>query len=203
MRKLRSLLQRGVRTLVFGAAVLLPSCTSDGNFTILGYTTEPNYDKCIRTVAVPVFKNTTFRQGFEFELTKAVIHEIESKTPYKVVNGFGHADTELSGTITMVPKNIILRTPLNEIRQGELVLSVAVQWRDLRTGDYLTRPRTGPGAAPPADAPLGTPSAPPPPVMLTATVDFLPELGESIATAEQKACKRLAVQIVSMMEKPW
>ena len=33
--------------------------------------------------------------------------------------------------------------------------------------------------------------------------NYIPELGESTTTATQKAVNRLAVQIVSMMEKPW
>ena len=32
---------------------------------------------------------------------------------------------------------------------------------------------------------------------------MLPELGETNATAEQMAINQAAVQIVSMMEKPW
>jgi hypothetical protein len=32
---------------------------------------------------------------------------------------------------------------------------------------------------------------------------FIPELGESLATAEKKNVDRLAIQIVSMMEIPW
>jgi hypothetical protein len=32
---------------------------------------------------------------------------------------------------------------------------------------------------------------------------FIPELGQSITTAQQQNVNRLAIQIVSMMEKPW
>jgi hypothetical protein len=153
-------------------------------------------------VRVPIFKNETMRQGLEFELTKAVIREIEAKTPYKIISGEGHADTELTGTITIMNKNVILRTPLNEIRSGETVMAVAVQWKDLRTGQYLTRPNKGPGSLPP-DAPLGAELLPPPPVVVTSTADWAPELGESWATGQQRNINRLAIQIVSMMEKPW
>jgi hypothetical protein len=33
--------------------------------------------------------------------------------------------------------------------------------------------------------------------------DFRPELGESLSTAQQMNYDRMAVQIVSMLEKPW
>jgi hypothetical protein len=202
MRPFRSLNTSGLRVLILAASAALPSCSSDGNFTLFGYTTQPNYNCGIRTVRVPIFKNETMRQGLEFELTKAVIREIESKTPYKIISGEGQADTELTGTITLMNKNVILRTPLNEIRSGETVMAVAVQWKDLRTGEYLTRPRSGPGSLPP-DAPPGAAQLPPPPVIITSTSDWAPELGESWATGQQRNVNRLAIQIVSMMEKPW
>jgi hypothetical protein len=40
-------------------------------------------------------------------------------------------------------------------------------------------------------------------VLVTSTGNFIPELGQSLATAQQQAVDRLAVQITSMMEKPW
>ena len=68
------------------SALLLCSCESGGNFTILGYTTKPNYDPNIHSVYVPIFKNLTLRRGVEFDLTRAVVREIEAKTPFKVVS---------------------------------------------------------------------------------------------------------------------
>ena len=45
---------------------MLAGCSGDGNFTIFGYTTCPNYDTGIKTVRVDIFKNKTTRQGLEF-----------------------------------------------------------------------------------------------------------------------------------------
>src|SRR5262249_31118753 len=67
------------------AALSLVSCEPGHNFTVFGYTTQPNYNCNIHTVYVPIFKNRTFYKGLEFDLTRAVIREIEAKTPYKVV----------------------------------------------------------------------------------------------------------------------
>jgi hypothetical protein len=231
-------------------ALTLPSCETDGNFTVLGYTTKPNYDCSIHTVRVPIFKNRTFRQGIEFDLTRAVVREIEQKTPYKVVGPDVDADTELSGTIISYIKNTLNVNPLNEIREQETDLVVEVTWRNLRTGEYLSNPKkpnsaagpalpplpgagpisvapgviasggasapTAPGASiaaltPPASstAPVLGPDGLPVPVqpksvvLIASTGNFIPELGESITTAQKKAVDRLAVQITSMMEKPW
>src|SRR5438874_3848425 len=169
--------------MVFSAAVvcallLLPACGEDRNFTILGYSTRPNYDTSIRTVRVPIFKNLTQRRGLEFDLTRAIVREIELKTPYKVVAANCDADTELTGTIISYNKNILNRNQLNEVREAETTLAVEVVWRDLRTGEILTRPRRGetlpaapflpptgivPGMETPAiTLPLPPGSAPPP-----------------------------------------
>ncbi len=205
-------------SLLAAAALVLPSCGWDGNFIILGYTTRPNYDPNIHTVYLPIFKNKTIWRGLEFELTKAVKREIESKTPFRIESDCTKADTELLGTIVQFNKNILNVNQLNEVREVETVLGVEVIWRDRRTGEILSTPRP-PGAvspvAPPI-APLGgysgpVPPPPPPPpltpatkpVLIQSTAGFVPEIGQSITTAQQQNVNRLAVQIVSMMEKPW
>jgi hypothetical protein len=214
------------------SALLLPSCNWDGNFTVLGYTTKPQYPDHIRTIYVPIFKNLTMWRGLEFDLTRAVIREIEAKTPYKVVSSPSCADSQLSGTIVSLNKNVINRNQLNEIREAETTLGVEIVWKDLRTGEILSRPRppatantsippipgatpspgmpvpeTAEGAIRPPDyVPPGTAVGPPPttpPVLVQSIASFIPELGQSITTAQQQNVNRLAIQIVSMMESPW
>jgi hypothetical protein len=131
---------------IVAVALTLPSCEWDGNFTVLGYTTEPNYDMSIKTVRVPIFKNVTLHKGLEFDLTQAVVRDIELMTPYKVVQD--NPDTELLGTIISLNKNIINRNQLNEVREAETTLAVELVWKDLRTGEILTRPIRQPGAPP-------------------------------------------------------
>jgi len=187
------------------AALLLPSCAGDGNFTLLGYTTRPNYDTSIHTVRVPIFKNQTFYRGLEFELTQAVVREIEAKTPYKVVSASCDADTELTGNIVQFTKIILNRNQVNEVREAETIMGVEIVWRNLRTGEILSLPKKGPGAPPPvpADLPPGMPPPKPPPVLIQSVGHFIPEVGGSITTAQKENVDRLAVQVVSMMEVPW
>lgn len=204
--------------LLAAVTLALPSCGWDGHFTVLGYTTRPNYDPNIHTVYVPIFKNKTIWRGLEFQLTKAVQREIESKTPYKVESDCSKADVELLGTIVQFNKNILNLNQLNEVREVETVLGVEVIYRDRRTGEILSNPRP-PGAVSPVAPPIaplggfsGPPPAPPPPppllptvkpVLVQSTAGFVPEIGQSITTAQQQNIDRLAIQIVSMMEKPW
>jgi hypothetical protein len=123
-----------------GFALLLPACTPDGHFTVLGYTTAPNYDTSIHTVRVPIFENRTFRRGLEFQLTEAVVREINSKTPYHVVGCDQPADTELRGRIIGGTKGILNLNQLAEIREAETAITVELSWVDLRTGEVLSRP---------------------------------------------------------------
>lgn len=211
-------------------ALANPACTHSGQWTILGYSTAPNHDNCIRTVRVPIFKNRTFRQGLEFDLTREVIRQIEQNTPYKVVEG--DADSELLGTIVLANKQLLNRNQLNEVREAETVLAVELVWRD-RNGEILSKPaRRDEIGAPllPQFAPLlppqpgasvapsypasgaaepgqpidpNQPHPPDPVVVVQSQANFVPELGGSLSTAYQQNVRRLAIQIVNMMEKPW
>jgi hypothetical protein len=258
---------RGLRLVLLGLACLtlgLPACGPDRQFTLLGYTTNPNYECKYHYLHVPIFKNRTmgaFRQDIAFDLTREVIAQIEQKTPYKVVDDVAKADTELTGTVFLVNKNVLNRNQLNEIREVQTVLAVELVWRDTRTGEILSQPAPGtrpppliqvaplqpsvgqsalgqlPIVSPPV-VPLSTPAAPelpptptrpltpgvvdppvgPPPlppigtpgatqptgvVIVQSEGGYVPEFGQTTTTGLQQNIRRLATQIVSMMEKPW
>jgi hypothetical protein len=204
--------------LLTGLAALLAGCASGGHFSLLGYTTVPTYDDCIRTVYVPIFENVSFRRGLEFDLTRAVIREIEAKTPYKIASSRAEADTELTGKIINRRKALINQNQLGEVRDSEVYLAVELQWRDLRPGhlgEFLSRAEDK-GGQNLRDPLLGSrdlgsrdPNMPqnlrhskdPHTILVQPTAHFIPELGGSITSAEKQLVDRLAVQIVSMMEK--
>jgi hypothetical protein len=194
-------------------ALFLPACSTFDDFTVLGYTTKSQFPRDIRTIRVPVFQNKTYLRGVEFELTEAVIKQIEQKTSWKVVQE--GADVELVGIVMAMPKRVILPNRLNEVRQAELTLSVQIFLHDLRTGQPIP-PGLGqeklpevPPLAPPQPnpddplAPIPIPAMPLPPVLVQRTATFVPELGESYATARQRVVNDMAEQIVSMLEVPW
>ena len=190
----------------FAAALAAAGCTSTGQLNLFGYTTEPNYDPAIHTVYVPIAQNYTYRRGLEFYLTEAVIREINSKTPFRTVSCREGADTELALKVATWRKNVIITTQQNLVRQAEIGLGVQVVWKDLRPGkigEVLSNPKT----TLPTEEPLpGMPQAPvgkEAPILLLPVATYEPELGGSNATAEKQAIDRVAVQIVSMMEKSW
>jgi hypothetical protein len=245
-----SIRRRCAALAVMLAGLALAGCEAGGHFTFLGYTTRPNYDPCIRTVCVPIFECTIMldetRRQIPFDLTKAVVREIEAKTPYKVISDRNRADTVLTGKIVSLAKNLVNRNQENEIREAETVMTVGIVWKDLRSGEYLSKNRkapfvlatpgipaldipelnraTQPPVIPPPipgtpEALQGAPGAPPPSpgalpatppnpddaarVMVTGLGDYIPELGQSTTTAYQQMINKLAIQIVSIMEKPW
>lgn len=169
-----------------GLALLLPACTPDGHFTVLGYTTAPNYDCSIHTVRVPIFENRTFRRGLEFQLTEAIVREINSKTPYHVVGVGEPADTELRGRIIGGTKGILNLNQLAEVREAETAITVELSWVDLRTGEVLSRPgrRVGEPYGPDAlttpaftsGAAAGVPGVITPPIVTAPTAPIGPTL---------------------------
>jgi len=219
----RSALLRGA---ALGLAALGPiiGCQGERGFTILGYQfgADKLYDTSIHTVYVPLFHNRAFQttpdRGMEVEITKAVIRDIEAKTPYKVVSDPEKADTELLGYLVSIEKFILNRNQQNTTREADITIHVEVVWRDLRDGRILSNPRP-PGlliptpVVPGMEIPQFDPTLPVPPpvsvvqqplpVTLIASGRLLPELGETNATASQMAVNKIAIQIVSMMEKPW
>src|SRR5438270_10383891 len=110
-------------------ALVMPGCEAGANFSVLGYTTRPNYRTDICSVRVPIFKNLTYRdstrQGIEMDLTQAIVRQIQLKTIYQVKDD---ADTELSGTILSLTKNILNRNQKNLPRETETDLAVEVKW---------------------------------------------------------------------------
>jgi hypothetical protein len=222
---MRSISRRRFLTLAVSAPLAATGCRG-GGFKIFGYQAgaEALYDQNIRTVYVPLFNNRAFQttpyRGFEVFVTEAVIREIQKTTTFRVTSDPNKADTELLGNVVQITKVILNRNQQFQVREAEVTVWVDVVWRDLRTGVILSNPRQRPipgrtvpntqiGAPPPSfdpnvpvppdDRPLDLPQ----PVRIVATGRLIPELGETIASAETRVEQQIAVQIVSMMEKQW
>ena len=164
-----------VLVLGLALATLAPGCK------ILGYSSQPPYDRNIKTVYVPVFKSVTFKRDINIMLTELVQKEIERRTPYKVVGTPVDADTTLEGTVNFSDKNVILENPYFLPRQVTTTMVVMVSWTDNKA----------------------TEKKPPNPAVVAETFNFYPEIGESTQTAYYRTCEKLAVQIVNMMELAW
>jgi hypothetical protein len=119
-------------------------------------------------------------------LTEAVVKEIESQTPYKVVPS-SDADSVLTGVIGQAQKKTQVSAPSDDPREIEFRVSCRVQWVN-RRGDLIRQQVV---------------SVPDTLIPATGRGTLVPEVGQSGATAQQQAIDDLARQIVSMMETPW
>ena len=145
------------------------------------------YRQDVRTVYVPMFQSDSFRRQLAERLTEAVIKRIEHVTPYKVVHR-PDADTILTGRIIADRKRVVTEDGFDMARDVEVSLQVEAAWTD-RAGNLI-----GSQFAQPLPAPLLT---------FTGSAHFVPEGGQSYATAEREALQTLARQIVEQMEVPW
>ncbi len=141
----------------------------------------------VRTVHVPVFKNTSFRRNVDYLLTEAVQKEIRIRGGYRLDDA-ETADTILRGRIIEIRKNPLSETRFDDPREVQLMVGAEVTWVDRRSGQILQQ-RT---------FPLGSTLS-----QSVSNVSFAPEVGQSLATAQQEAAGRLAAQIADMMEVPW
>lgn len=145
-----------------------------------GYQWRSLYRQDIQTVAVPIFTNKSFDQGVEFTLTKALVNQIESRTPYKVVPR-DRADTILEGEIVGVKTNTLSQGPANSLPQEQiLTFTVNFTWKNLSTGKILTQRRG-----------------------FEQTAVFYPTLGEGMFAGNQQAVEKLAAAITNELQADW
>ena len=86
----------------------------------------------IETVYVPVFDSASYRRGFGEELTEAVVKEIESRTPYKVVSTPGGRYRARRQDRQRQTRQLIFETTTGDPRDTEIKLAVKVSWTDQR-----------------------------------------------------------------------
>src|SRR5215813_3158184 len=155
----------------------------------IGYHVGTNslYAADVATVYVPMIESNSYRRNLGERLTEAVVKEIELKTPFKVVST-PDADSILTGKIIADTKRVLVETATDEPRELQAGLQIQVSWVDRKGGVVRA-----PGAVP----------VPESLAVVSQTANMIPEIGQSISTAQQQAIQRLAEQIVGLMEAPW
>ncbi len=134
----------------------------------------------VSSVHVQMFENDTFRRGLGPWLTEAVTKEVQLRTPYRIADA-RTADSFLRGRWVADRKTILVETATDEGRDVGYTGQVEVTWTD-RNGNPLTPSRV---------------------VKITEDVSFVPEVGQSVSTAQQELVRKLAQQIVNQMEANW
>ena len=147
-----------------------------------GYSTQELFPTDYRSVAVPIFNNRTFYRGVEFELTEAIVKQLEQRTPY-LAREAGVADTLLTGTITSIETRQLSRTGEAGLPQEvELIMTVDFTWTDQRDGEVIVD-RKG----------------------FTSVGRYVPTqpVGERMNLGQQAAVQQLAVDLVSALRGGW
>jgi hypothetical protein len=123
------------RLLATLAAVLVGAgCSSDPSE---GWSTTSSFPEGIRTVAVPIATNDTFFREVEFELTDAIVKEIEARTPYKVTSR-ARADTVLTVQIRRVEMDQLSKSRFTGLGEEVLIgVTIDFEWRDQNRGTVL------------------------------------------------------------------
>ena len=161
---------------------LLGASATLGGLTSCGYRYAEVYPTGYATVAVPVFENQTFEREVAYDLTEAVIKEIEQRTPYKVADA-SRADTLLRGTVTKVERRSLSRTPIGGLPQEvEVEITIDFDWEDQRRGGTLVSRRG-----------------------FTTVGRFVPTqpVGEDFSRGRQAAADRIARDVVSALRSDW
>ena len=138
------------------------------------------YRNDVRTVAVPIFTNRSFRRGLEFALSKALVNQIEADTPYKVVPR-EYADTILEGEILDVHVRTLSPDVHTGVPQEQLyVTRVDFTWKDMRNGRILTERKH-----------------------FDQSGSYYPTLGEGRFIGDEAQVEKLAVAIVQELQADW
>jgi hypothetical protein len=141
----------------------------------------------VRTVHVPVFESESLRSNLGERLTEAVIKEIERRTPYQIARS-SEADSVLSGRIVRESKRVLAQNQNSDARLYETEFVVETRWVN-RRGELLVQQT----AVPLPSLNVGA----------NGVAVFIPEAGQSTATAQQQVIERVARQIVGQMESWW
>ncbi|SMP39197.1 Lipopolysaccharide-assembly [Neorhodopirellula lusitana] len=141
----------------------------------------------IRTVHVPIVRDTTFRHDLGVQLTEALVREIELRTPYKVTAD-PMADTILRCEVVGETKRVLTETTEDYPRALDAAVQVRASWTN-RSGQLLLN-----NSIVPTDDLT---------ILFSQDERFVPEAGQSVDTAMQQAIEDLASRIVSQMETRW
>lgn len=166
------------RTLLFlavaAAGLLLASGCGQG------YQNSWLYPHDVRTVYVEMFDTTSFRRGYEYDLTDAICKVIESRTPYKIVSDRSRADTVLSGNmgigISVLAGDPYTGRPL----ENESVVTVNVTWKNLKTGQLLVDNE-----------------------VVYASSSFSRQMGQTEDYSIRRSVNEAAQKVVEQMQIPW
>ncbi len=159
---------------------LLALLLAAGALASCGYTTRSLVPEASRTIAVPVFVNRTRRHDLEWEVTRAVVAELQARTHLRVVPQDDGPDLVLEGELVEVDEDALSKRSLQRPRESVVFVGADVTVHDRRGGGDLVAKRR-----------------------VTERESYAPVAGESVRTAREEAVRTLAESIVRQLEEAW
>ena len=176
------MMRRGMLAALVSAGLLLGHLAGCSTDPTRGYSFESAHSDSIRTVAVPVFKNTTYSKALEVSLSEAIISEIRRTTKWSVTSPDA-ADAVLGGTI-IESKMRAMSTGRQSglVQQMALSITVDFDFTDNRSGKSIVSRRR-----------------------FTGTSSFVPAVpaAERLETGQNAAIQELAEDIVAELRSSW
>lgn len=146
-----------------------------------GYSSKSKLPDGIRTIAVPIFRNQTFRREIELELAQALRKEILAKTDLKLVDLKSKiAHSALEGEIIDFELVRLRENEEDEAVEYRVNLVVNIKFHNLRTGEVIYSVDN-----------------------LQRNAEFLVSKGEGLAKAREEAVRELSREIVSQVLHRW
>lgn len=152
-------------------ALLLAGC---------GYSSGSLIPDTHRTIGVPVFDNTTRRRDLEWELTRAVVEELQARSHLRVVDPADGPDLLLQGRLVMVDEDVLSRRSRQRIRESSVRLGAEISVTEAATGSVVVDRRR-----------------------VYERESFVPVKGEDVRTAREEGMRALAERIVRELETGW
>ena len=134
----------------------------------------------IRSVHVAMIESDSNRRFLGQRLTEAIVRQVMQATPLKIADP-ALADSFITGRIVRDRKNVKGETLTDEARTVEVAWRVEIEWTD-RAGVPLMQRESA---------------------IFDFDSDFIPEGGQSMATAQQEIIDRIAREVIGQMETPW
>ncbi len=109
-------------------------------FGCAGYRIGPVTKHDFKSIAVPMFRNTTLQPQIEAQISNAIIRRIQQDGSLRI-EPESRADVVLKGSITKYNRESLrsLRTDTGVPREFEITITVRVEVTDRRTGETVLR----------------------------------------------------------------
>jgi len=109
-------------------------------FGCAGYHIGPVTKREFKSIAVPVFRNTTLSPQIEAQISNAVIQRLQQDGSLRIESE-PRADVVLNGSITKYNRQALrsLRTDTGVPREYEITITVRVEATDRRTGETVLK----------------------------------------------------------------